>query len=155
MSDPRGPVTPEDELMRGDVAAVKFPNPGDKVTGVIIAPFEMRQQRDFKSGKPLVWDDGSPRKQIVITMHTDQIDPKDPDDDGVRALHVRIPSDLRNQIRLAVKKANVPLPEVGGTLAITYVKDGEQANPKISPPKLFAVTYRPPTSTPAEDEPPF
>ena len=47
-------------------------------------------------------------------------------------------------IEEAVKKAGAKGLEVGGTLAVKYVKDGEKKNKAFNAPKLYAAKYEAP-----------
>lgn len=60
-----------DFLLGGGGKAAKFENLGDFVEGEITS-VELTQQTDMEHGTPLTWADGSPRKQLVIAMKTDQ-----------------------------------------------------------------------------------
>lgn len=66
-----------------------FPVVGSIVEGVLIKEPERKQQTDKKTGEKLFWGDGNPRWMLVATIQTDERDPNDPDDDGVRRLFVR------------------------------------------------------------------
>lgn len=114
------------------------------VSGVILRQ-EMAQQTDFDSKKPLTWEDGRPRKKVIVTLQCAPADPADgePDDDGLRAIHARIPSALFASIREAIREAGLKTLPVGGThrLDITYTQDGAQTaaekKAKRSPPKEY------------------
>jgi hypothetical protein len=128
----------QDFLMSGGGAkAAKFPTPGTVVTGPIVREPEVAQQTEFGTGKPLFWDDGKPRNQLVVQIQTGQRD--DDEDDGVRAIYIKGKS-LTGAVREAVKAAGAPGLEVGGVLAITYTGDGKAE--RGMPPKLYSATYR-------------
>ncbi|USH45348.1 hypothetical protein SEA_RUTHIEJR_70 [Mycobacterium phage Ruthiejr] len=124
------------------VPSAKFNTIGDTVGGKIVAEPTIEQQRDYGTGAPLVYDDGNPRMQMVITVQTDLCDPEVPDDDGQRRLFVK--GAMKYAIGQALKAAGKQQPEVGGELYVTYTHDGEQKNPLLNPPKQFAARYTPP-----------
>jgi hypothetical protein len=126
-------------LMGGGGKTAKFPDIGDKVMGTVLAA-EPGQQTDI-DGKPLFWDDGKPRMQVVVSLQTD--DREDDDDDGVRKLYVK------GQMLKAVQEVVRPHKglSVGGKLAVQYTGDGEQKTRGYNPPKLYKAQYEPPTKT--------
>lgn len=115
--------------------------PPFEVSGLILKQ-EMAQQTDFDSKKPLYWDDGRPRKKVVITLQCKPDETED-NDDGLRQVHARIPSALFASIRDAVREAGLKTLPVGGTheLSVNYTQDGPQTpaekKAKRSPPKEF------------------
>lgn len=119
---------------------------GHAITGTITRPPRKMQQRDIDSGKPLVWDDGTPRWQLVVNLATSLRDPALDADDGERALYVKGKS-MTQALREAVRRAGAPGLEVGGTLTVTYIGDGEARNKAFSPPKLYSATYARPALT--------
>lgn len=130
--------------------------PPFEVSGIIVKQ-ELAQQTDFDTKKPLFWEDGRPRKKVIITLQC-QPDATDENDDGLRSIHARIPSALFASIRDAVREAGLKTLPVGGTHELTtnYVKDADQTTAekkaKRSPAKEFVslITLAGDTS-----EPPF
>ena len=129
-----------DFLLSGGVTPARFETPGASVNGTICRPPEKQQQREIDTGKPKLWDDGSPRWQIVVHLQTASRDPEVEDDDGIRALYVR--GNMLKAVREAVRKAGARL-EVGGELAVIYTGDGERKTAGFNPPKLYSATYIP------------
>ncbi|QFP94851.1 hypothetical protein SEA_MARSHAWN_65 [Mycobacterium phage Marshawn] len=125
----------------GGPASAKFKNHGDIVGGAIAAEPEERQQTDLDTNEPLVWKDGSPRKQLVVTVQTDLSDPDVEDDDGLRRLFVK--GEMRKAVQKAVIAAGAKGLDVGGELYVTYVGDGEKKG-HLTPPKLYRAEYRKP-----------
>ncbi|MFD1940561.1 hypothetical protein ACFSKW_54820 [Nonomuraea mangrovi] len=138
-----------DFLMGSGIPAAKFETIGTTVTGQISAQPEVTQQTDLDTGKPLFWDDGRPRMQLVVTVQTNLRDPEIVDDDGQRKFYVR--AKLQEAVRTAVRAAKAKGLEVGGTLSITYSGDGEQTRRGFNPPKLYSATYQPPSVVAAND----
>lgn len=136
-------TTNPDEFLFGSAApTVKFDTPGVTVTGRIVDR-KVNQQTDFKTGELLTWPSGDPRMQLIVTLQTDQRDPSVDDDDGRRRLFVK-GKRLTEAVRDAVKAAGVKKLEDGGTLTVTYVRDGVPENKGISPPKEYTASYQPP-----------
>ncbi|MEU4332354.1 hypothetical protein [Nonomuraea dietziae] len=138
-----------DFLMGGGIPAAKFETIGTTVTGQICAQPEVIQQTDLDTGKPLFWDDGRPRMQLVVTVQTNLRDPEMPDDDGQRKFYVR--AKLQDAVRQAVRAAKARGLEIGGTLSITYAADGEQTRRGFNPPKIYTATYQPPAAVAANE----
>lgn len=127
-----------DELLNS-THTFKFDNIGDMVKGVIIE-IGKQQQTDFKTKRPLFWDDGNPRMQYVYRLKTD-LNEKD-DDDGIRVLYAK------GQMQKAIKDAIVVTKcrndqVLGGMLAVKYVEDGIPPQVGLNPPKLFVAQFEP------------
>lgn len=115
--------------------AAKFPTVGTIVWGEILAA-DVRDQTDMESGKVLTWQDGNPRKQLVVTLQTDEQD--DEEDDGVRRVYAK--GNMLYAIRQALGGRRL---EVGGKLAVKYTGDGEPSRRGYNPPKLYWAKYEP------------
>lgn len=136
-----------DFLMSGGVPSAKFPNGqyGTTVSGTISQQPRVEQQTDPKDGKPKFWEsDNKPMMQLIVTVQTEQRDPSIVDDDGQRAFYIK--AKMQAAVRDAVRASGAKGLAVGGTLAITYVGDGEQSRGAFSPPKLYSATYTPPAA---------
>ncbi|KAB2384734.1 hypothetical protein [Actinomadura montaniterrae] len=134
-------------LMQGGVASAKFPVIGTTVTGTIAREPEVRDQTDFDTGKVKTWDDGTPRRQLMVVLQTAERDPANPDDDGERAVYVK--GQMKTAVRDAVRKAGAPGLKVGGTLTVQYIADGQAT--RGNPPKQYAASYVPPANAAAND----
>ncbi|WP_112469440.1 hypothetical protein [Streptomyces triticisoli] len=142
MSTPQQPVPSADDfLMGGSIPSAKFPTIGTTIGGQITTQPTVEQQRDYTTGEPKFWDDGKPQMQMVVTLATSDRDPAVQDDDGTRRLYVK--GQLKNAIAQAVRAAGARGLEVGGRLAVTYVRDGERKNPRFNAPKEFTAQYVP------------
>ena len=100
-------------------------DPPGTVKALTITSMVKTQQTRFGDNEPLFWDDGTPRMQLVITGESDQQDPLDPDDDGVRSLYVRgstrkNSASLHDAARAALENAGVKTFTIGGTLEVTF-----------------------------------
>ena len=92
--------------------------------GVITDIGEARQGTDFKTKKPLTWDNGDPMMQLPITLDTAR--GKCPEraetaeDDLVRTLFITKGKSMFAAARAALRKANVNDFEVGGSLYVCW-----------------------------------
>lgn len=123
-----------DDLIAGGGKSFKFDQVGAKITGTI-STIAVRQATNFDTGKPEVWDDGSPQEQIVITLNTELRDPESPDDDGARNVYIKGWGVQLKEFRRAVREAGGK-PTPGDTFTATYVGDGEKPV-RGFPPKLY------------------
>lgn len=124
-----------DDLLAGGGKSFKFDTIGATITGTITS-VAVRQSTDFDTGKPAVWEDGSPQEQIVITLNTSLRDVDIPDDDGSRNVYVKGWGAQLKEFRRAVREAGSK-PEPGDTFTATYVTDGEKPQ-RGFPPKVYA-----------------
>ncbi|MFI6477385.1 hypothetical protein ACIBH1_05595 [Nonomuraea sp. NPDC050663] len=137
-----------DFLMSGGTTSAKFPAYGASVTGTICRQPEVQQQRDYTTGEPKFWKDGSPMQQLQVVLATDERDPEIPTDNGERAIYVK--GAMKKAMQDAVRKSGANGLEIGGRVTVTYTSDGEAVG-KGKAPKLYAVTYAPPQATSAND----
>lgn len=129
-------------LAGGGSPSAKFTTYGDTVGGTILEEPQVQQQRNIDDGSPLTWPDGNPRMQMIVTVQTALRDPSIDEDDGKRRIFVR--GQMRNAVQQAVIAANAKGLDVGGTLNVTYIADGDRKNPAYSPPKIYQASYTPP-----------
>lgn len=127
-----------DSLLGATIPSVSFPEIGTSVEGVIEA-VDTAQQTSM-DGEPLTFPDGSPRRQVILTLATKLRD--DDDDDGRRRLFVK--SGLTKAFRDAMKRAKAPGPRVGGTVTVEYVSDEKPTAKGLNPAKVYTVDYTPP-----------
>ena len=131
-----------DFLNRTGAPAAKFDTVGKVVEGVVEAA-EVTDQTDISTGEVKRWPDGNPRKQLVITIATDERDPENPDDDGRRRIFAK--GNMLTAVKEAIRKSGGQL-EVGGKVKVRYEGDGEATQRGFNPPKLFKAKYEPPTA---------
>ena len=122
--------------------SVPFENPGDTVTGTVLAPPEKRQQTDMDDGKPKTIEDGTPMFGFVVRLQTDLRDPEDPFDNGERTLFLKWKS--LEAVRAAIKAVGAPGLQVGGRLSLRLTGFGQRKKVGHNPPKLWAAQYVPP-----------
>lgn len=140
-----------DLLMGGGIKSAAFPDQqyGHTVAGIIIRPPQVRQQTDFDTGKPKVFDNGDPMMQIVVQVQTDLRDPADSTDDGVRAFYLK--GQVQAAVRDAVRTAGAKGLELGGHLAVRYIKDEPNSRGRGKDKKVYAARYTAPTAAAAND----
>lgn len=133
-----------DFLFGGGGKAASFEKLGDMCVGVI-TDVKMSQQTSLEDNKPLFWDDGSPRMQLVITVQTDQRD--DDDDDGLRRLYAKggkfevaegKGTGLKEAIADACKRAGLKTIEAGQKLTVGYTGNGKAKTRGHNAPKLYS-----------------
>ena len=122
----------------------KYSPVGTTVQGQITSA-DVQQVHDFDSGKPLVWDDGSPQQQLRVVVQTGQIDPSIEGDDGRRAIYVKWWGDQRKALLDAVKAAGDNDVREGGMFRATFTgtKPNEK-NPRLNDIKLYSYAYQKP-----------
>lgn len=140
-----------DFLMGGGAVSAKFDQKGTMIQGEIVSS-EVRQQTEYKTKEPMVWKDGSPRMQLVVTVQTAEFE--DAEDDGRRRVFVK--GAMAAAVRSAVLEAGERGIANGGKLAVKYTGDGI-AEGGMNPPKQYQVWYQPPVhqQTGEGDENPF
>lgn len=141
-------TTAEQFLLGAGGKSAKFETIGASITGTIDATPEVRQQTSLETGTPLVWDNGDPKMQLVVTLKTELRE--DEDDDGLRKLYVKGSKDpasksMHAAVAGAVLAAKAKGLEIGGRLAVTYTGDGVSKTRGFNPPKQYEATYQPPT----------
>lgn len=130
-------------LLGGGGKSASFEKVGDSITGTVIST-EVKAQTDIGTGKPLVWDDGSVRQQLVVKLQTQLRE--DFEDDGIRAVYVKGAKkqgsrSLHDAVASAVRAAGAKGLEAGGTL--TVVHDGTQPSETrgFNDRKLYSAQY--------------
>jgi len=136
-----------DLLNSGGAPSFKFAQIGATVRGAVVSA-DIVQKRNFDTGQPETWEDGSPVNQIRVVLQTELRDPQIPDDDGQRAVYIKGWGDQLRELRRAIKAAGANDLEPGGTFTDTYTGDGELSKGRRGfPPKVHAYTYTRPSST--------
>jgi hypothetical protein len=97
---------------------------GTTVGGVIVDKPVERDVTDFHTKEVRTFPDGTPMKQYVIRVQTDQRDPEIEDDDGVRAIYVK--GWNKKRLKEAVQSIGARKIQVGGQLFDTFTSiDGQ------------------------------
>jgi hypothetical protein len=135
----------DDFLFGGGGAAAKFESQGDMVKGTVIEA-DLKQQTSMEDNKPLFWDNGDPRMQLVIRLQTDERDPSKEDDDGVRTIYAKGGNfevaegqgkSLKDAIADALKQAGIKALDNRVELKVAFTGLGKKTNRGYSAPKLF------------------
>jgi hypothetical protein len=136
---------PNSFLMGSGAKSATFTHPGQEIGGRIISEPELRQQTEYVkgggAGKPLFWDNGDPRMQLVVKVQTNLRD--DSEDDGVRAFYVKggfKRDTTQKAVADAVRAAGAKGLQVGGELYITFVS---QDGPSQDDAKNYRARYVP------------
>lgn len=140
----------------GDVAggkAASFTQKGVVFKGVLMEnPIEKQQTAPDGTLKWFDKEEKQPRMQLVFKFQTDERDPEDPEDTGIRSLWTKI--EQIKAIREALKAAGSKRPEIGGTLELAWTSE---TPPKVrghNPTKHFTARWTPPVSSLLADEKP-
>jgi hypothetical protein len=154
MSTPAGPaVNPNEDPWALPPPSISWNvEPPLTIEGTVLSQ-EMAQRLSIKDKTPEHWDDGRPKKKVIITLQC-KPDETDTEDDGRRQLHVNIPSALHTSIREAIKEAGQRTLLVGNGLAVTYTHDEAPAAKGLSGTKQYESLVSP-TSDSTQSEPPF
>lgn len=139
-----------DILMGGGGApTAKFANPGDTITGRVIAPPQAYQERDYDpknpgGGTPKTYPSGDPIMAVYVDLATDLRDPSITDDDGTRRFYIE-GRYLKADVRDAIRAAGAPGLEVGGVLTVSFTHREDPADKRSR--KFWQVTYVPAGNT--------
>lgn len=127
--------------------AFPFDHIGASVTGKITEIGE-QQQTDMKTGEPAFWQGGQPKMMVRVVLATDLHD--DQGDDGERSIYLRGSKKAETQSLMAaviqaVQQATGKTElDLGATLTVTYVGDGQPSSPVMTAPKRYTASYQPP-----------
>lgn len=111
-----------------------------------ITSADVRQTTDFDTGKPEVWDDNTPKQQLVIVIQTDARTA--PDDDGKRAIYIKWWGEQRLNLIKAVEAAGDDDVQVGGKFFARLIGDKpNEKNPRLSNIKVYEYAYQKPANT--------
>jgi hypothetical protein len=110
---------------------LKWEHPGTTYTG-IITDVAMRQSRKYESTELDVWEDGTPKLQVVLTLATDYRDQAQQDDDGTRMISINLWSGQKKALVAACKAAGVGEPQTGQRFTATHVSGiGNAKAPRV------------------------
>jgi hypothetical protein len=127
-----------DALFGGGKSAA-FPKLGTEITGVITQPPHDMQQRDITSGEPKFYKDGNPMMQVVWQLQTDQRDPEDESDDGVRMVYAKgqMLAAGRAAARASGAKSRADL--VGRTMSVKWASTEKAKQRGMNDKKIYEV----------------
>lgn len=130
----------------------QFHQPGATAAGTITEISDQKQASkwnpDPKAKRELdFWPSGDPVLEVWITLQTNDRDPQDPEDTGLRLIVVTVNQKAGGQLAAimdACEAAGAETPLPGGFLALTFTHlDPESKNPQ-NPRKLYAAKYQAP-----------
>lgn len=137
---------------RGNSKFATFSQPGATVAGLITEISDQKQATkwnpDPKAKRELdFWPSGDPIMEVWVTVQTQDRDPQDPEDTGLRTIVVTVNQKQGGQLAAimdACEAVGAPTPLPGGFLALTFTQlDPESKNPQ-NPRKLYAAQYQVP-----------
>jgi hypothetical protein len=137
------------DIMSGGVKAPgafnKYSQIGDTISGVIES-VEVWDVRNFNTGQPETWDDGSVQKQLRILFQADPgtWTPQGEDDTGMRAHYVKAWNPHLKSLRDGLAAVGEKEPKPGGWISIRY--DHDQPNKSGYDTKIYVYQYQPPQS---------
>lgn len=99
-------------------------------------------QTKLGTGEVLRWQDGTERKQLVVTLQT--AERADPQDNGQRQLFIK--GDMPRAVREAFQTAGASDIEVGGHLYVAWVDEKPAKSAGYNPQKIYKAVYAPPGS---------
>lgn len=135
----------------GGAPSFKFDGIGSGVRGFITDIF-VTQQVKFGTNEKMTWDDGSPRKQMNVTLQTSLRDwkgcvkpPEDEEgnpkpaseDDGLRRIYIK--ADMKRAVGKALSAHKLKKLILGDELAVK--KSGEKDVNKGNPMSLYEARY--------------
>lgn len=139
---------------RASSSFAAFTQPGSTVAGPITEISDQKQATkwnpDPKAKRELdFWPSGDPVMEVWITVQTQERNPQDEDDTGLRTIVITVNQKQGGQLAAIMdscEAAGVPAPAIGGFLALTFTGfDPESKNPQ-NPRKLYAAKYQPPAA---------
>lgn len=140
-------------LLTGGAPYCKFETVGTVRKGTVVN-METAQQTDYDTGAPLVWEDGKPKLQVIVTLATDERDPDIPGDDGERRLFIK--GGMLSAFRAALRAVGAKGLNPGDLIAVQYTGDGTPSRRGLNPPKQYACQVKPgagPLAAALEDDP--
>jgi len=124
-------------------AAVKFETVGATVKGRIVGVAQA-QQTDIDTGAPLVWNDGTPRMQLVIRLEVEGETKTLYAKGGTFEVATGEGTSMQQAIVDAVMGAGASRIETGATLEVAHSGIGKKTSAAKSAPKLYRARYSPP-----------
>jgi len=144
-----------DDLLEGSGGNpyIKLNYPGAKLVGEVVDA-RVGVERDYDTGQPVTWDDGTPKQQLVLDIRIDWersvgvTTGKGDEQAEIGTLYCKW---LQQQaIAQACKAAGVKMSQVG-PIALVRLEDGTPSNPKRKPPHQFAAEVARRTAAPGVD----
>jgi len=137
-----------DFLMTEGGKSFPFENLDDVVIGTVVSA-TVAQQTDVETGEKLTWNDGTPRRQLVIQLQTELHN--DDNDDGIRVIYAKGGKhDIERGEGQAMKDAIAQAVRAGGgkglnpgdELAVAFTGLGVRKNRAFNAPKLYTAQWK-------------
>jgi hypothetical protein len=129
-----------DFLLGSGVKSASFLNIGDSHIGTITKEPSVVQERDPQTKELKYWaKTNEPKWQLVVTIQTQERDPQNPHDDGLRGIYAS--GKKKAAIADAVRASGAKGLEVGGTLQVTYIGDAPLEQGQLRASKLYTAQY--------------
>lgn len=120
--------------------SVKFLKEGDGVKGQIVKIHDREPQTEFGTTKEIPG-----KEQVRIDIQTDERDPEDAGDNGIRTLYCK--NQLAFSCGKAFTEAGVQGPEVGGHIEAYWTSTAAPSTPGLNGAKRYSVVYSAPSAT--------
>lgn len=128
-----------DFLSGGGAPSAKFPTQGTTVKGTVLFS-EVSVQTDI-DGNAKFFSDGSERKQLVVTLQTDEFDDEIPNDDGSRRVFMK--GQMLKALKDNLRKQGVEFAE-RGRLTVVFASEEPSEKKGYNATKIFDVAYEAP-----------
>ena len=128
-----------DRMLSGGAKSAKFEREGDTITGIVDEVL-IRQATEYGTGKPLTFDNGDPREQIVVVIRADDVVREDENDDGFRSIYIKGWGQQRRAFIQAVRDAAKPT--AGDRFTATFTRS-EPSKQGGFPSKVFEYRIQP------------
>lgn len=126
----------------GGGKTVTFNDKGVVFKGTLMEDPVEREQIDPATKEVKKYKDGNVRMQWVFKFQTEERDPSDPEDKGVRNLWAKHQAILA--IRESLKSQGLSRMHVGGILELAWTGQIAPDRPGVHPTKTFTARYTPP-----------
>lgn len=131
-----------DEWLKGGKGAPSYFKKGDqfgkKLTGLITS-ITLQQERDYLSGDPKFYDDGNPIQQLVLEVQTEERDPADPKDKGLRRTFLK--NRHKGALMAAVEEGGGSVLQKGARFTQEFTGTTPNADPKMNDSRDYKFTY--------------
>jgi hypothetical protein len=136
----------------GGYPTVKFDAEGAILVADLVEP-RVGVQRKFGTTEAATWEDGTPKKQLVLDVKVDRAKSNDisigkEDDTDVGTVYCK--HELKKEIARACDEAGLKLSQVG-RIVIRRLEDGPPPKPGFHPTQMFKAKVERAVNTSADD----
>jgi hypothetical protein len=133
-------TTSVDDFVQGGHPAIKFTRPGAKLVGDIVEA-RVGVERDYDTGQPAAWPDGTPKQQLVLDVRIDwtrTVDVTAGDDNAdIGTIYCKFLQ--QRALAAACQTAGIKMSQAGPVTMIR-LDDGVPRNPRYKPPQQYQAT---------------